>query len=158
MRLSDLISQTILNMLKQSETGVAEIKRNEMANLIGCVPSQINYVISSRFSPEHGFLVESKRGGGGYIKITRIKVDSTNASSVMMHLINSIGNELQLNSARIILENLVLENLISDNAAVLINAAISDSCYQDMNPVIKNKVRAAVFKQTLLAYINRLEE
>ena len=103
MRLSDLISQTIIEMLSESETGATEIKRNEFANMLGCVPSQINYVLSSRFTHENGYIVESRRGGGGYIKITRIRLDR---SSAIMHIVNSIGSEISINAVRIILDNL----------------------------------------------------
>ncbi len=149
MRLSDLISQTILQMLEESH-GETEIKRNELAGELGCVPSQINYVIQSRFTPEQGYIVESKRGGGGYIKITKIRLDR---SSALMHIINSIGNELNTNTARILLNNLALEDLISKEAANLIGAAINDNCYQDIPPILRNKVRAAVFKQMLVSCI-----
>ena len=64
MNISDIITQAILDTLNQSG-GSVQLKRNELANQIGCVPSQINYVITSRFTPEHGYIVESKRGGGG---------------------------------------------------------------------------------------------
>ena len=69
MRMSDLITAEILKMLNESDANTAEIQRNEFANTIGCAPSQINYVLSSRFTPEHGFIIESRRGGGGYIRI-----------------------------------------------------------------------------------------
>ena len=105
MRISDLISQTIIEMLEQSE-GMTEIRRNELASMLGCVPSQINYVLSSRFTPEQGYIVESKRGGGGYIKITKVRLDH---SLAIMHIINSIGNELNPNTARILLQNLLAE-------------------------------------------------
>ena len=65
MRMSDLVAQYILEMLEEQD-GSAEIKRNELAGNLGCVPSQINYVITSRFTPEQGYIVESRRGGGGY--------------------------------------------------------------------------------------------
>ena len=68
MRMSDLVTQYILNML-EAQDGSAEIKRNELAGSLGCVPSQINYVITSRFTPEQGYIVESRRGGGGYNKL-----------------------------------------------------------------------------------------
>ena len=64
MRMSDLVAQYILNML-EAQDGSAEIRRNELAGSLGCVPSQINYVITSRFTPEQGYIVESRRGGGG---------------------------------------------------------------------------------------------
>lgn len=63
MRLSDEITAYILDMLEQAQNGSAVLQRNELAEEIGCVPSQINYVLTSRFTPEHGYIVESKRGG-----------------------------------------------------------------------------------------------
>ena len=74
MRMSDLITREIIRMLNESGENTAEIQRNEFAGIIGCAPSQINYVLSSRFTPEHGYIIESRRGGGGYIKITRINI------------------------------------------------------------------------------------
>lgn len=147
MRISDLISQTIMEMLEQSH-GITEIKRNELATMLGCVPSQINYVLSSRFTPEQGYIVESKRGGGGYIKITKIRIDR---SLAVMHIINSIGSELNTNTARILLQNLHSEGLISDEAAMMISAAISDRCYQDIPQQLRNRLRASIFKQLLAA-------
>ena len=90
MRLSDRIAQQILSMLEAAQ-GVAEIQRNELAGSIGCVPSQINYVLTSRFTPEQGYLVESRRGGGGYIRITRI---NSGRGAAIMHVVNSIGDTL----------------------------------------------------------------
>ena len=90
MRMSDLVAQYILNMLEQQD-GSAEIQRNELAGSLGCVPSQINYVITSRFTPEQGYIVESRRGGGGYIRISRVKMDKGTA---LMHIINSVGATL----------------------------------------------------------------
>ena len=66
MKISDYVANYILELLEENEDESVEIKRNELANTIGCVPSQINYVITSRFTPEQGYLVESQRGGGGY--------------------------------------------------------------------------------------------
>lgn len=151
MRLSDLISQTILEMLNASEQGQAEIKRNELANDLGCVPSQINYVLSSRFTPEQGYIVESRRGGGGYIKITKVQLGGSNA---IMHIINSIGDELNANTARIILHNLLLDELIDEKTALLISAATSDKCYSCVEPSVRNNLRADIFKNMLAAYVN----
>lgn len=150
MRLSDLISQTILDMLAESESGAAEIKRNEFANMVGCVPSQINYVISSRFTPENGYIVESRRGGGGYIRITRINLDR---SSAIMHIVNSIGSEISVNAARIILENLFEQKIITQEQNILISTAVSDKCYADIPPIIRNALRASIFKNMLVACI-----
>ena len=106
MRMSDLVAQTILEMLDR-QNGNAEIQRNELATTLGCVPSQINYVITKRFTPEQGYVVESRRGGGGYIRITRIKTDGKN---LLMHVVNSIGESLDKMSAEVILNNLYKKN------------------------------------------------
>ena len=90
MNLSKEIAEMIIKMLDDGDS-TAEIRRNDLAQRLGCVPSQINYVISSRFTPEHGYIVESHRGGGGYIKITRANYD---LSTLKMHLINSIGSQI----------------------------------------------------------------
>ena len=73
MRMSDIITQEILKMLSESEENIAEIQRNEFAGLMGCAPSQINYVLDTRFTVDRGFVKESKRGGSGFIKISRLK-------------------------------------------------------------------------------------
>lgn len=86
MNMSNEIANMILRMLEND--GFTEIQRNELAQTIGCVPSQINYVISSRFTPEHGYIVESRRGGGGYVRISRVSYDK---GSALMHVVNSIG-------------------------------------------------------------------
>ena len=150
MRLSDLISQQILDMIESSDDNIAEIQRNEFAERIGCVPSQINYVLSSRFTPEHGFMIESRRGGGGYIRITRIKLSE---SAAIMHIINSMGSSIDLSTARIIIENCIHSNLISNSAAKLILAALSNNVFSNIPPENRSYVRAALLKQMFLSLI-----
>ena len=150
MRLSDLISQQILDMIESSDDNIAEIQRNEFAERIGCVPSQINYVLSSRFTPEHGFMIESRRGGGGYIRITRIKLSE---SAAIMHIINSMGSSIDLSTARIIIENCIHSNLISNSAAKLILAALSNNVFSNIPPENRAYVRAALLKQMFLSLI-----
>lgn len=118
MRMSDLVANYILDMLDE-QNGNAEIRRNELAGTLGCVPSQINYVITSRFTPEQGYIVESRRGGGGYIRITRIKLDR---SSAIMHIINSIGKTLDRATAEAMLTNMVSQEIIDKQTARLIPA------------------------------------
>lgn len=150
MKMSDVITARILQMLEQSEVNTAEIQRNELASLLGCVPSQINYVLSSRFTPEHGYVIESRRGGGGYIKITRVRLDKTSA---VMHIINSIGSRLDSSSARILIENSRQGELISNEAANLMQAAISNTVLHQIPPEFRDIYRAAVMKQMLLTQI-----
>ena len=150
MRMSDIITARIMQMLDQSEHNTAEIQRNELAARVGCVPSQINYVLSSRFTPEHGYVIESRRGGGGYIRITRIRLDR---SSALMHIINTIGARLDASTARILIENSRQSELISKAAADLMQAAISPAVLHEIPPEQKETYRAAVIKQMLLAQI-----
>ncbi len=150
MKMSDIITARILQLLEQSELNTAEIQRNELASLLGCVPSQINYVLSSRFTPEHGFIIESRRGGGGYIKITRVRLDK---SSAIMHIINSIGVGLDSSSARILIENSRQSELISKEGADLMQAAVSNTVLHQIPPPYRDLYRAAVIKQMLMTQV-----
>ncbi len=150
MLISDLIAKRILELLEGSEDGITEIQRNTFAENIGCVPSQINYVISSRFTPEKGYIVESKRGGGGYIRITEVRTGSVPA---LMHIINSIGDSMDMRTQRIIVENLVFRDLITPKAAAIMNAAISDSALRQVEPINRDKVRASIFKHMLMTQV-----
>lgn len=150
MRMSDIITREIIRMLNESEENTAEIQRNEFAGLIGCAPSQINYVLSSRFTPEHGYIIESRRGGGGYIRIKRVML---NSSSALMHVINSIGDTIDAMTTRIVIENCLEAGLISSDTARLMAAAVSNSVMQSLPPVLKDTLRAAILKQMLLTQI-----
>ena len=88
--LTDHIARLIEEMLNESN-GILELQRNEMANRLGCVPSQISYVISSRFTPERGYVIESRRGGGGYIRIVRKQMGR---DEYLMHFFCAIGDRI----------------------------------------------------------------
>ena len=150
MRMSDLITREIIRMLNESGENTAEIQRNEFAGSIGCAPSQINYVLSSRFTPEHGYIIESRRGGGGYIRIKRVVL---NSSSALMHIINSIGETLDSMTARIVIENCLQAGLISTETARLMASAVSNTVMQKVPPIFKDSIRAAILKQMLLTQI-----
>lgn len=150
MRISDLITSEIIKMLNESDENIAEIQRNEFASLMGCAPSQINYVLSSRFTPEHGYIIESRRGGGGYIKIKRVVL---NSSSALMHIINSIGESIDSLTARIVIENCYETGLIDTKTAKLMSAAISSQVMQNLPPIFKDSMRAVILKQMLLTQI-----
>ncbi|MBE6759551.1 MAG: CtsR family transcriptional regulator [Ruminococcaceae bacterium] len=146
MNLSELVAQAIMRMLDESG-GAADIQRNELAATLGCVPSQINYVITSRFTPERGYTVESRRGGGGYIRITRV---SMGGAAAVMHIVNSIGSELDQNTARALVNDLASGGVIPVPTARVIMAACTDGCYRDCAPEQRDRVRAAIFKQMIM--------
>lgn len=127
--------------------GSTEIQRNELAQKVGCVPSQINYVISSRFTPEHGYIVESRRGGGGYIRITRANFD---INSLKMHLVNSVGSSIDESVCRAHIKNLYERDLIDEKTARLILSAVGGNAYRDIPREYADTVRASIFKQIIL--------
>ena len=149
MKMSDIVARYIMDMLDERD-GNAEIQRNELAGFLGCVPSQINYVISSRFTPEQGYIVESRRGGGGYIRITRITTDRRIA---IMHIVNSIGDRISEATASTILENMAGRNLIDTYEKVLILSALSDKAYKNVPQESRDLLRAAVMKNMLATIV-----
>lgn len=151
MRMSDLITNEIIRMLNESEVNTAEIQRNEFANMIGCAPSQINYVLSSRFTPEHGYIIESRRGGGGYIRIKRVVLSQ---ASALMHIINSIGDSIDNMTTRIVIENCMTSGIITPGVARIIAAAVSGSVVQSVPVEYRDTLRAAILKQMLLTQID----
>ena len=135
-----------MEMLERQD-GSAEIQRNELAGNLGCVPSQINYVITSRFTPEQGYIVESRRGGGGYIRISRVKMDKGTA---LMHIINSVGDSLDKSAAEVMLRNMLQRSLLEMSAAKLIAAALSDRTLRQVEQDKRDALRADLFKNMLL--------
>ena len=150
MRMSDIITREILRMLNESGEHTAEIQRNEFAGLMGCAPSQINYVLSSRFTPEHGYIIESRRGGGGFIRIKRVML---NSSSALMHIVNSIGESIDNMSTRIVIENCLETGLVSRETARIMAAAVSGSVMSSVPVIYRDSLRAAILKQMLLSQI-----
>lgn len=144
MGISDMIADFIQEILEKRDT--AELQRAELAQQFGCVPSQINYVISTRFSPEHGYIVESRRGGGGYIRITRVHTDP---KLIIMHTISQIGNEIDLKSALALLSNAHYAGVLDDKTVRLISVAIGDQALRPLPQEQRDALRASIFKQLL---------
>ena len=147
MRISDSVAKYIVDLLNQ-ENGTAEIQRNELANSLGCVPSQINYVLTSRFTPEQGYIVESRRGGGGYIRITRMRLSK---SDMIMHIVNSVGDSLDAATARAMTGNLLQIGMLDNSSAALIRAACSEQSLAAVPKELRDVVRAAIYKNMLLS-------
>lgn len=150
MRISDEITAYILHIMEQAENGAAELQRNVLAEELGCVPSQITYVLSSRFTPAQGYLVESRRGGGGYIRIRRVVPQEQ--MTPLMHVVNSIGEELVPAAAEAILQSMVYQGFITKRSAGVMAAALSDRCYRDVPADVRDRLRASLLKQMLTAY------
>lgn len=148
MRLSDAIEQFIKTMLTQEEPEV-ELKRNELAEYFGCAPSQINYVLATRFTPDHGYLIESRRGGGGYIRIFRMEQDT---SEQLLALFNErIGDSIDALAASHLIQQLFERELITRGEAALMNAAIAPQAMSlPVSADMKDSLRAKILKNMLL--------
>ncbi len=145
--LADYIAQMIEEMLNQSG-GTLELQRNEMANRLGCVPSQISYVISSRFTPERGYVIESRRGGGGCIRIIRKHMGR---DEYLMHFFCAIGDAIDEGEAIAYLKNLLGNNCIGEREFAVAYAAVSAGALSSVPSIAKNAVRADIFKQIILS-------
>ena len=148
MRVSDIIEEFIKELFEE-ETEEIEIQRNDLAEKFNCVPSQINYVIATRFKPSQGYYVESKRGGGGHIKIK--KVNSTK-SDYLMHIIQNIGEVLTAGEVDILISDFLTYNIINEKEAKLLKVATSDNVLI-ITKDIRDRLRANIFKNMLLNLI-----
>ena len=148
--LADQIAKMIENMLEESG-GALELQRNEMAMRLGCVPSQISYVFTYRFTPERGYIIESRRGGGGCIRIVRKQM---HRDEYLMHFFYAVGDEIDENEARAYLRNLLDQEIVTEKEAVIINSALSGAALQNVTPEGRNTVRAQIFRHILLSLMH----
>ena len=148
MNLSDMIEEYIINAISDSDQ--VELTRSEIAHEFNCVPSQINYVISTRFIPELGFYVESKRGGNGYIKISKINLSK---SKFVKDIIYKIGGKMSQSVMDIYLRELLRYNIIDDKNASIISAALSEKSLNQVTKLSRDNVRADMFKNILVNLI-----
>jgi len=120
--LSDSIEEFIKTLM-EDETHVIELRRNELAEHFQCAPSQINYVLATRFTPDHGYVIESRRGGGGFIRIVRLA--SNSREELLQSLYQRIGTSISAGDAARIIEHLKMEKIINHDEANLMLAALS---------------------------------
>lgn len=144
MRISDMIEEFIKDLFDDENS--IEIQRNDLAEKFNCVPSQINYVISTRFKPAQGYYVESKRGGGGHITIRKINITKSN---YLMHIISSMGDKITAQEVDIFISNFLSYNMITENEAKLLKVATSDNVLT-IDPKDRDRLRANIFKNMLL--------
>ena len=148
MRMSDMIENFIKELFDDDD--YFEIQRNDLAEHFKCVPSQINYVISTRFKPDQGYYVESKRGGGGHISIRKINVTKSN---YLMHIISSIGDKITAQEVDIFISNFLSYDIISKKEARLLKVATSDNVLSQVSEN-RDKLRANIFKNMLLNLVD----
>ena len=149
MRMSDIIEEFIKDLFTE-ESDYIEIGRNDLAEHFNCVPSQINYVISTRFKPSQGYYVESKRGGGGHIKIKKIDITK---SSYIMHIITSIEDSLTSQEVDLFISDLLSYGIVTPKEAKLLKVATSDNILTIPNQY-RDHLRANIFKNMLLNLVD----
>lgn len=148
--ISDVIEHYLKTMLQESVNQAVEIQRNELADHFSCVPSQINYVISTRFTLAKGYLVESKRGGGGYVRIQKVELPVL--SKIQHHMEQTIGNVIDLATAEGIIYQLEEAKHITKREANLMRAAMSREALALKLP-LRDEIRAQLLKQMLLTLL-----
>ena len=145
--LTDTIAKLIEEMLEESG-GALELQRNELAGRLGCVPSQISYVITSRFTPERGYIIESRRGGGGCIRIVKKKMQR---NEYLMHFFYAIGDHIGERETAAYLQNLLGNELITEREARMISAATSESALGEIPLTVRDRIRAHIFRHIILS-------
>lgn len=145
MNISDII-ESFINERINGEGGYTEIRRNELAEHLGCVPSQINYVISTRFTTERGYTVESRRGGGGYISIKRVIYP---ANDTIMHIVKRVGSSIDFASAKAIIKSLYEYDVISRREAEIMISVLGDRVLP-LGREQRNSLRATLLKNMLM--------
>lgn len=153
MRLSDTIESFIKAMLQEDQPEV-ELKRNELAEYFHCAPSQINYVLATRFTPDHGYVTSSQRGGGGFIRIVRVRQSSGDHLHYLLH--ERIGDSLDASSAQILCGQLAERKVVTVQEAELMAAALSPQALSMPMPEnMKNMLRARILRCMLLTVMQQ---
>lgn len=152
--LSDTIEQFI-KALMEDENREIELRRNELADHFQCAPSQINYVLATRFTPDHGYVIESRRGGGGYIRIVRLA--ATSREELLQTLYQRIGTSISANDAAKIIEHLHSENIVSRDEAQLMLAALAPQAVP-LPLSMKDALCAGTLRSMILALAKRKSE
>ena len=147
-RLSDIIEDFIKQALHDAE-GVAEIQRNELASHFNCVPSQINYVISTRFTHDRGYYVESRRGGGGFIRISRVNVGRGGSGGYLMHIVSSLGRRISQQDAEAFIGNFVDYDVVTEREAGIMRAAVSDKALARIAQPGRDAIRAEILRNMM---------
>jgi transcriptional regulator CtsR len=152
--LSDAIEQFIKELMSEYE-GKIELQRNELAQHFNCAPSQINYVLATRFTPDKGYIIESRRGGGGYIRVLRLSVETS--EHLFMLVTTRVGEQISERDAQDVICRLVESDAVSKREGALMHAAVSDKAL-NIPAMLKDKIRASILKQMLLVLLSKEAE
>ncbi len=141
------IEDYLLRLLSVSPRQHIDLQRKELAQRFKCVPSQINYVLDTRFTLEKGYLVESRRGGGGYLRIARISLDRNR--SIFEALCTSIGDSISQKKAEDMLSLLEWERVITTREGAILRAAVKKEYYYPSGKEKRDRMRANFLKCAL---------
>jgi transcriptional regulator CtsR len=147
-RISDII-EAFINELIDASTGPIEIKRNEMATQFNCAPSQINYVLTTRFTSDRGYVIESRRGGGGCIKILRVNMDENDY--LLKMLADRIGDSTNKENAFELVEILYRKGLIDLRIKNIIKTVVDDNTLCMIGKPLRDAMRAEILKAAVVA-------
>lgn len=152
-QLSDNIEHFIKELM--CEEAQIDLRRNELAQHFGCAPSQINYVLATRFSVDHGYIIESRRGGGGYVRIVRMQ--ERDEGNLLDTLLGRVGNSVTEETANAIIAHLTDRKLVTAREAALMKSAISRNALA-LPVSAKDVLRAAVLRNMLIQVFRNSEE
>ena len=144
--ISDIIEQYLKQVIDLSNNNAIEIKRSEVADKFDCVPSQINYVINTRFTLERGFVVESKRGGGGYIRIIKVKLHDD--IDIIDQMLQMVQYSITQSSAESIVIRLAEEGIVTSREAKLMFSVLDRSVLLTDLP-LRDELRARMLRAML---------
>lgn len=151
-KISVTIEKFIKTKLSETDTGIIEIGRNDLANQFGCSPSQINYVLSTRFTPYKGYLIESRRGGGGYIKIVQVPMENDYFQEIVL---DSIGDSISKKEANSIIQTLRDRGTIDESQLMIMKVALEDISLQRIEPEDRKYIRADLLRNMLLILMSQ---
>jgi transcriptional regulator CtsR len=152
--ISDLIEKYLKELIGSSSKGQIEIQRNELAVKFNCVPSQINYVLTTRFSVEQGFIVESRRGGGGYVRIVKLPLDEK--VNTISYLCEQIGRDISQYGAEGIVRRMQEGGFLSAREAAIMRSAVSREVLRIALPA-RDQLRALILKAMIISILQHGE-
>ena len=151
-QLSDTIEKFIKELM--SDDVQVELRRNELAQHFGCAPSQINYVLATRFSVDHGYVIESRRGGGGYVRIVRMA--QRPEGNLLSLLLNRVGSSVSEEVAVAIIKHLLDQKIVTLNEARIMRSAVDQSALT-LPVSAKDTLRAGVMRNMLIQVFRNAE-